>query len=188
MDGNIEHRFYVGKALSAGFHVAGIDIGVSCGSPAGVKAFQQFYETVVKEWQLYPQARLFAQSNGGLMHYNWAARYPSGVERILGIFPATDLRSWPGLKRACDPSFHGGAGYDFPSAELEARLMEFSPIEHLESLAIRRVKVLHLHGNNDTVVPLEPNSVELIERYRALGGDAELIITEGEGHTPGPKF
>ena len=32
--GNLAHRYYLEKALAAGFYVAGVDIGPRCGSPA----------------------------------------------------------------------------------------------------------------------------------------------------------
>ena len=41
--GNVAHRYYVEKALAAGFHVAGVDVGPSCGSPAAAEVCQEFY-------------------------------------------------------------------------------------------------------------------------------------------------
>ena len=80
------HRFYVEKALAAGFHIAGVDVGVTLGSAAGTEACQRFYEAVVGEHDLHNKARLIAQSNGGLIMYNWAATHPQCVDRIFGIF------------------------------------------------------------------------------------------------------
>ncbi len=185
----VEHQFYVEQLLARGFHVAGIDIGVSLGHPSGVAVFQAFYERVVAGWRLHPRPRLSGQSNGALMHYAWASRYPASVDRILGIYPATDLRSWPGLARAARGSpWLDPAPYDMTPAELEARLPEVNPIELLAPLAQHQVKIFHLHGDSDATVPHEPNSLELARRYRALGGEIELDIIAGEGHTPGPKF
>jgi hypothetical protein len=42
--GHVAHRYYVEKALAAGFHIAGVDVGPSCGSPAAAKICQEFYE------------------------------------------------------------------------------------------------------------------------------------------------
>src|SRR5215467_13572571 len=42
--GNLQHRDYMEQALSAGFHLAGVDVGPSCGSPAAAKVCQAFYE------------------------------------------------------------------------------------------------------------------------------------------------
>ena len=183
-----EHEFYVSEALSRGFHVAGVECTVSCGSPVAISAYQRLYETVTSEYGLNSRARVLCQSNGGLMTYNWATRHPGSVDRIVGLFPATDLRSWPGLGRACDPEFTHGNGYEMTPAQLGARLGEFNPIEQLESLASHGVMILHLHGDQDRTVPLEPNSAEFASRYREYGGDLELVIERGAGHKRNPVF
>lgn len=71
---------------------------------------------------------------------------------------------------------------------MEARLSEFNPIEELEPLATNRVEILHLHGDKDNVVPLEPNSIEFAKRYKALGGKIQIKIIPEAGHTPRPEF
>ncbi len=43
------------------------------------------------------------------------------------------------------------------------------------------VKILHLHGNEDTLVPTTANSMELARRYRALGGEAEIVLLKDLG-------
>ena len=98
--GGIEHQFYVDAALAKGFYVAGIDIGVACGSPRAAELCQRFYARLIGTDRLNPRARLLAQSNGGLNAYAWAVRHPDCLECLAGIYPATDLRSWPGLAKA----------------------------------------------------------------------------------------
>src|SRR5258708_4197191 len=39
----VDHLFHVERVLAKGFHVASVDIGVSCGNRAGVAVFQDFY-------------------------------------------------------------------------------------------------------------------------------------------------
>ena len=73
-------------------------------------------------------------------------------------------------------------------AELAAHLGEFNPIEQLTPLANQGVRILHLHGDQDSPVPLEPNSGVLVLRYRELGGEADLDIIAGLGHGPHPRF
>jgi pimeloyl-ACP methyl ester carboxylesterase len=178
-DSTIQNRSYVKEALARGFWVAGIDPGLAHGSPKGVAVFQRFYETLIAEYGMFPKARLCFTSAGGIMTYNWASRHPASVDRMLGICPVVDVRTWPprGLIEFCGPD-----GFDMTPEELAARLGEFNPIELLPPLAAHRVKILHLHGDHDTAVPLEPNSAELARRYRALGGPIELEVFEGEGH------
>ena len=61
--GNVAHRYYVEKALAAGFHIAGVDVGPSCGSPAAAKVCQEFYEQLVSRHGLHKRARLLAHSH-----------------------------------------------------------------------------------------------------------------------------
>ena len=59
---------------------------------------------------------------------------------------------------------------------------ENNPIDRLGPLAKAHVPIYHLHGDSDTVVPLEKNSGELAQRYRQLGGVMTLNVIKGQGH------
>ncbi len=179
--GQLQHRHYVESLLAAGFHVAGVDVGPSCASPAAAKMCQQFHELLVKEHQLNPRARIMGQSHGGLIAYGWAMRNPTCVERIVGICPATDFRSWPKLVNVINFP-EKGLGYDLTLAELSNRVAEFNPIDNLAPLAKAGVKILHIHGDKDELVPMDANSTELARRYDELGGSAEIVVIEGLGH------
>jgi hypothetical protein len=179
--GNLQHRNYVEQALAAGFHVAGVDVGPSCGSPAAAKVCQAFYERLVADYGLNKRARIMGQSHGGLIAYGWAFRNPMCVERIVGICPATDFRTWPTLANVI-PFSKQGLGYDLTLEELTKRTAEFNPIDNLAPLAKAGVKILHIHGDKDELVPMSANSTELARRYRALGGSAEIVVLEGLGH------
>jgi alpha-beta hydrolase superfamily lysophospholipase len=52
-------------------------------------------------------------------------------------------------------------------------------------LAEQDIPVCIIHGDSDTVVPLEPNSAELRRRYEAAGKESlvQLIVAEGQGHS-----
>jgi hypothetical protein len=58
--GNLAHRYYVEKALAAGFHIASVDVGPSCGSPAAADICQEFYELLVSNYGLHRRARALA--------------------------------------------------------------------------------------------------------------------------------
>ena len=64
--------------------------------------------------KLHQRARMIGQSNGGLISYAWAFRHPKHVDRIFGIYPATDIRSWPGLHKIAggSPGLYRGIGDD----------------------------------------------------------------------------
>ena len=73
-------------------------------------------------------------------------------------------------------------GYGLTLEELQRRIAEFNPIDNLASLAKANVKILHIHGDKDELVPMNANSTELARRYRDLGGTAEIVVLEGLGH------
>lgn len=179
--GSLQHRNYVEKLLAAGFHVAGVDVGPSCASPSAAKVCQEFYARLVADYGLNKRARIMGQSHGGLIAYGWAFRNPTCVDRIVGICPATDFRTWPTLPNVI-PFSKQGLGYDLTLEELTRRIAEFNPIDNLAPLAKSGVKILHIHGDKDDLVPMAANSTELASRYRELGGSAEIVVLEGLGH------
>ena len=96
--------------------------------------------------------------------------------------PATDFRTYPGLANViAGPT--KGLGYGLSLKELERRAGEFNPIDNLAPLAKAGVKILHLHGDKDTLVPTDANSTELARRYHELGGDAQIVLLPGLGPT-----
>jgi pimeloyl-ACP methyl ester carboxylesterase len=185
--GVVEHRMYADGFLDAGFHIAGIDVGATCGSPRGAEVYQKFYEYLTTNEKLNHKARMLGQSNGGLISYAWAFRHPELVERIGGIYPATDFRSWPGLDKVLtypEPALAFGLSL----GDLDRRAGEFNPIDNLAPLAKAGVKIFHIHGDKDSVVPDGPNSQVLVRKYRQLGGDARLEIIPGLGHGGKPFY
>jgi pimeloyl-ACP methyl ester carboxylesterase len=164
-----------GRLLEDGIAVAGIDVGESFGNPQSRAWFDAAYEYATRTLRLAARACLVPQSRGGLMLYNWAAEHPDRVAGVTGIYTVCDLRSYPGLEKAC-------GAYGMSAPELSARLAAHNPVDRLAPLAARRVPLWHIHGDSDAVVPLEANAGELVRRYRALGGPAELLEVPGYGH------
>ena len=185
--GVVEHRMYVDRFLAAGLHVAGIDVGATCGSPRSAAVYQKFYEQMTNNEKLSRKTRMLGQSNGGLISYAWAFRHPDLVERIGGIYPATDFRTWPGLDKVLtypEPALRFGLSLD----ELTRRTADFNPIDNLAPLAKAGVKLFHIHGDKDTVVPIDANTRALVETYRRLGGDARYETISGLGHGGKPFY
>ncbi len=179
--GIVEHRFYVERMLEKGFHVAGINVGTSCGSPKAAEVSHEFYKLLIEQHDLHQRCRLVGQSNGGLIAYGWAFRHPECVERIAGICPATDFRTWPGLYNTIQFP-EKGLDYGLSLDELTNRIADFNPVDNLAPLAKEKVKILHIHGDKDELVPMKENSTVLAERYRTLGGDAQIVVLKGLGH------
>jgi len=169
------------RLLQNGFAIAGIDVGESYGSPQGRKSYTMLYEHLRQRHGLAAQASLLPQSRGGLMLYNWAAENPEKVKCIGGIYTVCDLESYPGLARAC-------GAYGLTESQLRQQLADHNPVQRLAPLARTRIPILHVHGDADVGVPLEPNSAELVKRYRELAGPAELIVVRGKGHEVIPEF
>ncbi|MCK5941408.1 MAG: DUF1080 domain-containing protein, partial [Planctomycetes bacterium] len=168
-------RWMFERFVAAGVAIAGIDVGESYGSPSGREDYERLYRELVRVRGMSPRPVLLARSRGGLMLYSWASAHARDVAAIAGIYPVCDLRSYPGLARAC-----GAFGLD--EAQLRAALPQHNPIERLGPLAAARVPIYHVHGDRDRLVPLAANSAELQRRYQALGGPMTLEVGEGHGH------
>ena len=163
------------RFLAAGIAVAGVDVGESYGNPQGRAHFTAFYRELTERRGFSRKPCLLPRSRGGLMLYNWAAEHPDCVGCIAGIYPVCNLRSWPGLDKAC-------GAYGLTAEQLDAQLTQHNPIDRLAPLAKAGVPIFHIHGNTDEVVPLPDNSALLASRYRELGGSMRLRIPPGQGH------
>ena len=170
-----EENWMFGRFLEAGIAIAGVDVGESYGSPAGREGFTALYRELTEKRGFSRKPCLLARSRGGLMLYNWAVEHPDCVAGIAGIYPVGDLRSWPGLEKAC-------GAYGMSAAQLEEQLAQHNPVQRLAPLAKAGVPILHIHGDTDVVVPLERNSQAVADAYRALGGSMRLRIVPGQGH------
>ena len=170
-----EEKMMFEQWTEAGITIAGIDVGESFGSPRGRAGFTALYKEMTEK-RGYSQRPVFlARSRGGLMALNWAVENPGNVAAIAAIYPVSNLRSYPGLVKA-------SASYEMTPQELEAALGAHNPIERLDPLAKARVPLFVIHGDVDTLVPLEDNSGILRARYEALGGPIRLVIPAGQGH------
>ncbi len=170
-----EELWMFDRFLEAGIAIAGLDVGESYGSPAGRKLFTVFHAemTGVRGYSAKPV--LLGRSRGGLMTLAWAAENPDKVAGFAGIYPVCNVASYPGVAKAA-------GAYQLTPEELTARLAEHNPIDRLAPLARAGVPLFAIHGDVDTVVPLEANSGLVKDRYTALGGSMQLIIPPGQGH------
>lgn len=169
-----EEAWMFERFRAAGLSVAGIDVGESYGNRAGRARFTALHSLLVHRG-FAPRPTLLARSRGGLMLYNWAVEHPDLVAGVAGIYPVCNLASYPGLAKAA-------AVYGLTEEALQAGLAAHSPVERLAPLARAGVPILHLHGDQDEIVPLDANSALLAERYRRLGGSVELVVFPGQGH------
>ena len=170
-----DEGWMIKRFLDRGIAIAGVDVGESYGSPDGQKVYTALHQHLVKKYKFDKQATLLARSRGGLMLYCWAVANPDKVRSIAGIYPVCDLSSYPGIAKAC-------GAYKLTAEELKAALDKHNPIPRIESLVKAKVPIFHIHGDKDKVVPLAANSAALVTRYKELGGEAKLVIADGQGH------
>lgn len=176
-----EEKWMFDRFLENGIAIAGVDVGESYGSPKGRGIYSALYRELVEKRGLAKEACLLARSRGGLMLYGWAAENPKKVKCIAGIYPVCNIVSYPGLGRAC-------GAYGLTAEQLEAELSAHNPIDRLDPLAKAKVPLFHIHGDRDTVVPLEENSGEVAKRYKERGGKMTLEIVKGQGHNMWPGW
>jgi pimeloyl-ACP methyl ester carboxylesterase len=170
-----EEQWLFTRLTEAGIAIAGVDVGESFGSPEGRAGFSALYEELTERRGFALRPVLLGRSRGGLMTLSWAAENPDKVAAFAGIYPVCNLVSYPGLAKAAP-------AYGLTAAQLEAALAEHNPIDRLAPLARARIPLLMIHGDIDTLVPLEDNSLEVRTRYFALGGQCRVIIARGQGH------
>jgi len=168
-------KWMFAKCLANGIAVAGLDLDVPLGNPRSRGYLTAFHKHLTLRRNLTRQACLIGRSRGGLQMVNWASEHPEFVAGIAGIYPVCDLASWPGLKQACK-------AYGMSEEQLAKQLPAHNPIARLKPLATAGVPIYIVHGDKDTMVPLDRNSGLLAERYKALGGPITLDIKKGQGH------
>ena len=179
----IQHKLYVEACQRAGIAIAGCDLGEVRGAPSSTAKFTCFYEEMVRRGYSRKPI-LLGQSRGGMMTPAWAFRNPEKVKAWIGIYPVCNLASRP-LKNSKRETL---ADFGLTEFELTARLKEFNLPDNLDGLVAAKVPLFSVHGDNDSVVPHQENTLLLKERYEPLGGSFTVKIVTGEGHKVGPAF
>ena len=172
--------------LVAGYHHAHIDVGNTFGSPAAIRHFNAFHDTLTRAG-LSDKVVLVGLSRGGLYAYRWACENPCKVSVIYGDAPVCDMKSWPAGKGKGK-----GSKSDWETAikcygfkdEAEAIAYPSNPVDTLAPLAKAGVPLIHVVGDADDIVPVPENTAIMEERYKKLGGTIEVIHKPGVGHHP----
>ncbi len=162
---------------AAGVAVAGVDTGESYGSPEAVQAAEALHAEMVRRGYSTKPAVL-GRSRGGLWASAWAIAHPELTAGVGGIYPVYDWRTYPGLAKAA-------VAYGLSPEQLAAQAADLCPIERIDVAARAGVPFCIIHGDDDKVVPLGPNSAELKKRYEAAGkGElVTLIVAPDQGHS-----
>ena len=163
--------------LDAGIAVACIDVGEAYGSPHAFPHFEALYQYMLANGYSKKPA-LLGRSRGGLWVSSWALEHPERVAAIGGIYPVYDYTTYPGIERAA-------TAYAMTPEQLLKKQEELNPIKRATKLAEARIPICIIHGTDDKVVPIGPNSAALESAYQqAAAGDLiKLIKAEGQGHS-----
>ena len=116
------------------------------------------------------------RSYGGFLAALVGVRHPHVCTGIIDACGMTSFETYfestePWLASAASPKY----GYPMHDAEL---LMEISPLYKADQI---KAKMLLIHGENDTNVPVQ-ESLQFREALVASGNEPELLIVPGEGH------
>ena len=172
----------VDKALlEKGFHVAYYDLTHLYGSPRAQRLGTDFYEVMRRYYRLSPKVTLEGFSRGGLFAFNWAANNPDKVACIYVDAPVCDMlyfsENW-------ERDFWKGFLAEWGLTEENAKDFKGNPIDNLAPLAAAGIPVMGVCGDSDKIVPYEKHMKIAAERYRALGGNVEIILKPGCDHHP----
>ena len=168
-------RWMFQQFLDASISIAGIDVGESYGSPDGRVLYSQLHQELTEKRNFARKPVLLARSRGGLMTLSWAADHPEKVAAWAGIYPVTNIASYPGIARAA-------SAFKTDTAGLTDQLSTHNPIDRLKPLAEAKIPLFSIHGDSDKLVPLDKNSAIVKERYTELGAPMQLIVPQGQGH------
>lgn len=171
----------VDKALlEKGFHVVYYDLTHLYGSPRALRLGSDFYDVMCRNYRLSSHVTLEGFSRGGLFAFNWGAKNPDKVACIYVDAPVCDVFSWPGRHR----EQWKGLLKEWGLKEEEMNNFKGNPIDNLAPLVRAGVPVISVCGDSDRTVPYEENMKVVAERYRALGGQVEIILKPGCDHHP----
>lgn len=168
--------------LQYGFHIAYLDVAGLFGSPKAVDRWNVFYNYLTTDHSFSPKPALEGFSRGGLIIYNWASANPDKVSCIYADAPVCDFKSWP-MKWSSAKTWEACLeAYGF--TEEQALNFTNNPIDNLEPLAEADIALLHVVGDADVVVPVSENTAIIEQRYKAMGGEIQVIHKPGVGHHP----
>jgi len=174
--------------LNRGFHLAFCDVGNLFGNEDAINIGNRFYKKLVTQYDFSPRPVLEGMSRGGLFVYNWALANPDCVTAIYADAPVMDFRSWPGGRRAGKKG-QGSKAWDtclkaYRLSQSEALTYSKGPLNLLHVLAKEKIPIIHVIGEEDTVVPPAENTNIAELQYTRLGGTIQVIRKPGVGHHP----
>lgn len=162
----IQMDYYRAQLKAKGIEMVGVDIGESYGSEYGRSRFDTYYASLQREGYAKTGCMVL-QSRGGLQGYTWAIDNQDKVSCVAGIYPLTTVEDYIGIPGMAP---HWGKTEQWMRDNLDS----FNPLNRAAEILF---PVLHIHGNADSVVHIDPDR-EFISKVR----DGSIIEVSGEGH------
>jgi dipeptidyl aminopeptidase/acylaminoacyl peptidase len=129
-------------------------------------------------WATADHTVVIGASSGGLTALGVLADHPDLIAGGIVSSPVSDLADLAATTHRFEAHYTDtlvGAPDDPDTAR---RMIELSPLHHADRIA---GPLLLFHGSDDPVVACTQSDL-LVERIRAVGGNVDYIVYEGEGH------
>jgi dipeptidyl aminopeptidase/acylaminoacyl peptidase len=126
-------------------------------------------------WSVPARTVVMGGSSGGMTVLGLLGLHPGLVAGGVALYPVTDLGDLAARSHRFEAHYTVSLVGPLDDVDL---YRERSPLTFADHIA---APLLVLHGDADPVVPIE-QSVRLVERVRASGGQIEFHVMEGEGH------
>lgn len=169
-------RTNVPQLLENGYHHVTIDTFRHHMNEEGIRVSAEFQKFLVDELGFAPKANLIGLSWGGFFSIRYAAVHPENVRKIYLDAPL--LTFTPGRVDGV------GSWKKRLPADGDWLKDPEMPVNKAEQVARTGIPVLLLYGGQDQTVP-PATSAELFEkRFRAAGGDINVVKRNLFGHHP----
>ena len=170
--------------LDRGYHLAYVDVSNLYGSAKAMERCDEFYNFLTSNFNLNKKAILEGMSRGGLMIFNFAAKYPHRVSAIYGDNPVCDFRSWPGGKngKLSQGDWDRCLKAYGITAEQAAKYPQIADSSFAPKL--KNIPVALVIGTADKVVPPAENAGLLAKHLKANKQPHKVWLKPGLKHHP----
>ena len=172
-------RTNVPQMLRDGYHHATIITFAHRMDETGLKVSAAFQKFLVEKLGFAPKAYLIGMSWGGFFSVRYAATYPENVAKIYLDCPLLNLGGRCG--RAAKEVDIGPWAKNPPENWIDDPRM---PINLAKPVADAKIPILLAYGGADDVLAPNLNSEIFIPRFKAAGGDIQVIYRKAYGHHP----
>lgn len=172
--------------LERGFHIVYCDVANLFGSMEAIKRWDAYYQLMTQNG-LSEKVVLEGMSRGGLIIYNWASENPEKIAAVYADAPVLDGTSWPGGLGIGKGSVAEWEAFKIVyqlGSDREVENFKEDPIHKTGTIAKAGFPMLHVCGENDSIVPVAENTIPFENQIRKKGGEIKVIYKKNIGHHP----